>query len=182
MTSSDLISPEYLAEQKRLHAQPEGYGGKGRKWAEMVLECATRLPVCQTILDYGCGQGSLRLALRMAGTPAKISEYDPAIEGKDRPPAPAHLVVCTDVLEHVEPEKIDAVLEHLWLLSVHGLFVVVSLVETAKTLSDGRQAHILLRPERWWRERFLELGWQVSESWAIKPDKQWVAFLTKGSK
>lgn len=182
MKSSDLISPQYLAEQRLLHGRPEGYGGKGRRWSDMVLELAMRLPACQTILDYGCGQGSLALELRRRGVRAKISEYDPAIEGKDRPPSPAHLVVCTDVLEHVEPEKIDAVLEHLWLLSVHGLFVVISLVETSKTLSDGRQAHILLRTERWWREKMLELGWQVSETWAIKPDKQWVVFLTKRSK
>lgn len=175
------ISPAYLEEQKRLHAQPEGYGGKGRKWAPWVEESAMRLPVCQTFLDYGCGQGSLALALRRVWGPAiQIREYDPAIAGKDTAPQPAHLVACTDVLEHVEPHLIQNVLSHLDTLAVHGLFLVVSLVETAKTLSDGRQAHILLRPATWWRSQFERRGFELHEFLdAPKLEKQWVALATR---
>jgi 2-polyprenyl-3-methyl-5-hydroxy-6-metoxy-1,4-benzoquinol methylase len=172
----DLISDSYLEEQRRLHADPRGYGGKGRKWAMFVDNAGFHYHLSQ-ILDYGCGQGSLATTLRAMGW-EHVTEYDPAIAGKDSPPEPADLVVCTDVLEHIEPDKLDAVLDHLAALSRRALFVVISLVPTAKTLADGRQAHISLHPAAFWAER-LEQHFRVVEILAVKPDKQWVALLLK---
>lgn len=169
-----LISDAYRAEQQRLHADPRGYGGRGRKWADTVRDIA-RTYGCASILDYGCGQGSLAVALADSGL--DVREYDPAVAGKDAAPAPADLVVCTDVLEHVEPDRIWAVVGHLASLSGKALFLVVSLVETAKTLSDGRQAHILLHTPAWWREMVGAHGCLVARELAIKPEKQWVAVL-----
>lgn len=177
MTLDTLISPAYVAEQRRLHAQPRGYGQRGNKWSTQVMTIAWTHN-CESILDYGCGQGSLGEALRLSERWEDIREYDPAIPGKDALPMRADLVVCTDVMEHVEPEKLEAVLRHLTSLADAVLFVVVSIVETAKTLSDGRQAHILLRSPEWWRTRFHALGWVVEEL-PIKPEKQWVAILTR---
>ena len=168
-----LISPAYLAEQKRLHAKPEGYGGKGRRWLEEVQKLMVSFG-CSSVLDYGCGQGSLGSELRALGV--NVSEYDPAIPGKNKKPSPADLVVCTDVLEHVEPAFIDAVLDDLAALSKRAAFVVVSLVPTSKMLSDGRQAHILLRPVEWWQvsleERFIVTPVDIPN-----PEKQWGAAL-----
>lgn len=147
MTRDDLISPDYLEEQRVLHAAPRGYGQRGDKWAKTVAGIVERHHVT-SILDYGCGQGSLALALPQLG----IVEYDPAIAGKDEPPTRTFdLVVCTDVLEHVESDKIDAVVRHISRLTERYLVAVVSLVPTSKTLTDGRQAHILLRSREWWR-------------------------------
>jgi hypothetical protein len=81
------------------------------------------------------------------------------------------------VLEHVEPDKIEAVLDHLASLVRKSLFVVISLVETAKTLSDGRQAHILLREPEWWRSQFARRGFVVIDELNVKPEKQWAAVL-----
>lgn len=172
----ELISPRYRDEQVRLHAQPRGYGQRGSKWSTHVNTLVWKHG-CQSVLDYGCGQGSLRQWVAEAGRCRDIREYDPAIAGKDALPAVADLVVCTDVLEHVEPDKIDAVLAHLRSVTGRLLFVVISLVETAKTLSDGRQAHILLQAPAWWRARFEALGFAVIEELSIKPEKQWVAVL-----
>jgi 2-polyprenyl-3-methyl-5-hydroxy-6-metoxy-1,4-benzoquinol methylase len=142
----DLISDGYLDEQRALHAAPRGYGQRGDKWAKTINGIVGRHHVT-SILDYGCGQGSLARALPELG----IVEYDPAIEGKDEPPSGTFdLVVCTDVLEHIESEKIDAVVEHLSKLTQRYLVAVISLVPTSKTLRDGRQAHILLRSREWW--------------------------------
>jgi 2-polyprenyl-3-methyl-5-hydroxy-6-metoxy-1,4-benzoquinol methylase len=171
-----LISDAYVQEQRRLHADPRGYGTKGRKWALFIDQVADHFGLPE-ILDYGAGQGSLAQELRRLGWEF-VAEYDPAIEGKDKAPAPADLVVCTDVLEHVEPDKVDAVVDHLASLARRALFVVISLVPTAKTLSDGRQAHISLHPVDWWVER-LERHFRVVEVMAVKPEKQWVATLLK---
>jgi hypothetical protein len=148
ITPERLISAESLAEQRRLHAAPRGFGGRGDRWAGVVDEVA-RQHQCRTILDYGCGQGALGLVLRNAGW--AVAEYDPAIEGKDGLPGPADMVVCTDVLEHVESDRIYRVAGHLAALTQRVLVVVVALVETDKRLSDGRSAHVLLRSVPWWR-------------------------------
>lgn len=176
---SDLISPEYQAEQKRLHDDPRGYGGRGSKWAEVVAGLIETTGA-ESVLDYGCGQGTLETAtlkLMRPGRRMHWRNYDPALkELRELPKEPFDLVVCTDVLEHVEPEKIGAVLTHLRTLTRVELFTVISLVPTEKKLSDGRQAHILLRPIPWWVEVMEGAGfipWRNGFP-NPKPEKQWV--------
>lgn len=174
---SERISDAYVSEQIRLHADPRGYGQRGRKWAEHVLALVDRFEA-RSVLDYGCGTGSLGAALRVARERTlRIEEYDPAIPGKDGVVHFADLVTVTDVLEHVEPDKIGAVLRHIRQLSRKAVFVVISLVETAKTLSDGQQAHVLLRSVAWWRSAVQLSGFRIVEEPAIKTEKQWVAVL-----
>lgn len=151
MNRRDLISDAYLAEQKALHAAPRGYGGKGYKWADMVMEIVRYAGCTDSVLDYGAGQGTLAAELRLLGV--TVRNYDPAIEKWSALPEPATLVVSTDVLEHVEAEKLPAVLDHLASLGTYVL-AVIGLAETDKRLSDGRQAHISLHPADWWIEQF----------------------------
>jgi 2-polyprenyl-3-methyl-5-hydroxy-6-metoxy-1,4-benzoquinol methylase len=99
-------------------------------------------------LDYGCGQGALGRALNQ-----EISEYDPAIAGKDSSPQPADLVICTDVLEHIEPECLESVLDHLKSLTKEALFAVISTRPAKKTLADGRNAHLIIEPWSFWEEK-----------------------------
>lgn len=154
----DLISLRYLDEQRALHARPEGYGGKGSKWATTVLALAQEIGAT-SILDYGCGRGELGKALRAAGRP--IAEYDPAVSGADLLPAFADLVVTTDVLEHVEPECLVAVLAHLHRLTRKAVFFVVALTPANKTLSDGRNAHLILESRDWWHATLEHAGFRL---------------------
>lgn len=166
-----LISPGYLREQQILHAAPRGYGQRGRKWAGAVLTLIED-HLCATVLDYGCGTGSLKQELIATRPDLDVREYDPAIVGKDALPEPADLVVCTDVLEHVEEDKLDAVVGHLRALTRHVLFVVISIVPTAKTLTDGRQAHITLHYPGWWMEYFTSYNFTLVRQLHVKPEKQ----------
>lgn len=172
VSPAERISEEYRREQVLLHEAPRGYGGRGVKWLPVVDEIVTTY-AATSVLDYGCGQGSLGAGLRALRPALDVREYDPAIHGKWALPAPADLVVCTDVLEHVEPESVGAVLAHLRELSLTACFVVISLVETAKQLSDGRQAHISLHPVGWWLEQAAAVGFEVATTLTIKPEKQW---------
>lgn len=158
ISRDDLISPAYRQEQERLHRA--GYGEKGYKWADEV-EAAAHVTAASMppgdvlkILDYGCGQGTLGKELARRGW--DVANYDPAVSRFSKDPDPADFVICNDVLEHVEDDKIPTVLSHLYMLARHRVFAVVSTVETAKTLSDGRQAHISLHPFEWWEQRFRE--------------------------
>ncbi len=177
---TDYISPAYLAEQRILHAAPRGYGARGRKWAPVVLALAEEY-AATSILDYGCGSGSLVAALRLELKGVRLDEYDPAIDGKDRLPSFADLVNVTDVCEHIEPEKLSAVLAHIRMLARKVVWLVVSTCETAKTLSDGRNAHLIVQPADWWRQTVLAAGFTIQATpieARNRPDKEWMAVLT----
>lgn len=164
----DLISPDYLEAQKIMHADPKGYGNRGEEWAETVIEVAKRYDV-GSILDYGSGRGRLAEALREAGY--AVREYDPAIEGKDGPPSFADMVVSTDVMEHIEPEKLKAVLSHIRLLARKVVFLVVSCRPAQKLLPNGNNAHLIIRNKRWWRERVSAAGFRLRRSPVARPAK-----------
>lgn len=181
--SSDLITPAYLETQRVLHASPRGYGGKGDKWAPAVRLLVARYGAT-SVLDYGCGQGSLAAALRADPIPGvRISEYDPAIPAKAHRPSFADLVVCTDVLEHIEPTCLRAVLGHLGELARKAIFLVIATRPSNKTLTDGRNAHLILETETWW-ETVVREGTGCSRvlpgppSPLTKPSREWVAVLT----
>jgi len=98
---------QYQNLQKELHSRNCGYGASGFKHAQHVLELAKRLET-RSILDYGCGQQTLQKSI-----PFAITNFDPMIKGLDDEPEPHDLVVCSDVLEHIEPMCLEEVIQHL---------------------------------------------------------------------
>ena len=143
-----LISEEYRELNRQLHEHNHGYGG-GNKWAEFIGEFAEG-----TVLDYGCGKGHLSKLLPHLN----IIEYDPAIPGKDELPEPADTVVCNDVLEHVEPEYLDNVLNHLVSLTKKNLLLVIACRPGNKFLPDGSRAHRIIKSEEWWEKKLAQYG------------------------
>lgn len=142
---SDLISEGYLELQKKLHGGTKPYGVSGRKYFKDVANLAEQYGI-REILDYGCGQETLADALPMY----KVTGYDPAIEGLDVCPEKADFVVCTDVMEHIEEDKIDQVLAHIRSLNPRIVYFSIALTPASKVLDDGRNAHVSLFPPIWW--------------------------------
>lgn len=142
-----LISAEYRQLNTRLHHDNVTYGAGGGKHAPIVLKLIESVKT-HSVLDYGCGRGYLGKALAEHGIP--IWEYDPAIPGKDESPRAADLVVCTDVLEHVEPDKIVYVLDDLRRVTRKVGYFVIHTGPSSKLLADGRNAHVLQRDRAWW--------------------------------
>lgn len=178
---TDLISEKYCDLQRELHARPRGYGGKGSKWAQAVRGLVAEY-AAESVLDYGCGEGTLKLALSDLIGVARVEEWDPAVAGKEMWPAPADLVVCTDVLEHIEPEKLTTVLAHLKALTLKAVFVVIATRPSNKTMADGRNAHLIIESDAWWATRMVEAGFTVlseaPKSPLLKTSREWVAVLT----
>ncbi|HUV66463.1 MAG TPA: class I SAM-dependent methyltransferase [Sedimentisphaerales bacterium] len=86
--------------------------------------------------------------------PIEITEYDPGIPGKDDPPEPHDLVVCIDVLEHIEPDYLDNVLDDLKrVIKLCGFFTIAS-GPAGKLLPDGRNAHLIQQDMGWWIPKF----------------------------
>jgi FkbM family methyltransferase len=116
----------------------------------VVAALADRVEAIQ-ILDYGCGKQTLAAAL----PDRQVRGYDPAIPALSAPAAPADLVVCTDVLEHVEPSCIEDVLDDLCRVTGKAALITVATRPAVKTLADGRNAHLTVKPFTWWKEHFL---------------------------
>lgn len=148
------ITEAYREQNRQLHENP-AYGVSGKKWAGLVNDTYTQFQ-CVSALDYGCGKQTLAAAVPHL----MIQGYDPAIAGLDAEPDPADLVICGDVLEHVEEECVDDVLDHLQKLSKKVIILVAATRPAIKTLPDGRNAHITIKPGRWWLERIM-LRWDV---------------------
>lgn len=144
---------EYKALQQQLHAQGN-YGGSGHKHAQYVLQLAQQLG-SREVLDYGCGQCTLAKSL-----PFRITNYDPMQPEYDTEPEPHDLVVCSDVLEHIEPECLESVLEHLRSLTKRVCFIDVACRPANKTLADGRNAHLIQDEPTTWLNRVLRFGFK----------------------
>jgi len=153
-TQTDLASQLYRDQLRTKHSLMK-WGSSGASWAPEVLSFARELGA-KSVLDYGCGRGALKPAI---ASELKVFEYDPGIAGKDQLPKPADIVVCTDVLEHIEPEKIDAVLNHIRLLAKVGAYLVISMRPAREHLPDGRNAHLIIENAVWWTKKLQAGGW-----------------------
>lgn len=158
-----LISSEYKEQNRALHNRPD-YGSYGLKWAETVWQLAHQYKAA-SVLDYGAGKQTLHKTLKENEHKYRFQSrfccpehpfiknwqnYDPAVEGLDETPRPADLVTCTDVLEHVEPECLGAVLDEIANCTLKACFLVIATRPAKKTLPDGRNAHLIQEPISWW--------------------------------
>ncbi len=155
-----LISEAYRDLNRELHSHGK-YGLSGYKWAKQVDKLARQCEA-KTVLDYGCGQGTLKIGLtEHAPLPYSVLEYDPAIAGKEEKPLRSDVVVCGDVLEHIEPDCLYSVLDDLAGIARLAVFLVVATGPAMKTLADGRNAHLIVEPVDWWLPKLM-LRWRLS--------------------
>lgn len=147
MNKPHLISDTYRDLNQQLHESNLAYGVGGGKHVETVMKLCTALKT-QSVLDYGCGKGYLAKGLSFP-----IWEYDPAIPGKADAPRPADIVVCTDVLEHIELEMLGPVLLDLQRCVQKVGYFVIHTGPAIKVLADGRNAHLIQKGEAWWKKK-----------------------------
>src|SRR5277367_5220633 len=161
-----LISDSYRRQQERLHSTGN-YGVMGEKHAPMVNSIIERMGITH-LLDYGCGSRcSLAKGLKSLHK-LTYQAYDPAVERFASPPVPAQMVCSIDVLEHIEPVSLDAVLDDLRRLTEGILFATVATGPAGKWLDDGRNAHLTQQPMAWWAPKFFE-RWDVQTMQVTSP-------------
>jgi len=145
-----LITPAYKASQTAYHQGVPAYGTSSRKFVEQVRHLSDKLET-RDILDYGCGKCFLQ-----KGLPFPIQNYDPCIPEWDHRPYAADIVVCTDVLEHIEPECLEDVLADLASLTKKIALFNVACRPAKKFLQDGRNAHLIVENPNWWVDRLMK--------------------------
>jgi len=149
-------SDHYLNQLRTIHNKV--------KWGGSVIgkinEIAFFLKIMDEneVLDYGAGYGCLKEALNKQFEDRKINviEYDPGISHKSKLPDPCKLLVCVDVLEHIEPEYLNSVLDHLQELTLNIGYIGISLTQSHNSLPDGRNAHLIVESFEWWKEKLAE--------------------------
>lgn len=147
------ISDDYLIQQQKLHADSKGYGSASLGYAPLIADIM-EMTGFRSICDYGAGKQRLKIALQPIIKKFDYFPFDPAFPeyGDARP---AELVVCLDVLEHIEPEYLDEVIGQLKRLTTHVALFSIHTGAAHKTLADGRNAHLIQRPSSWWLEKLL---------------------------
>lgn len=148
--SAQLISSDYQAQQQHLHETTE-YGTMAQHYGPLVSQIVERLEVTH-LLDYGCGRKMGLTKTLKVKHKLTYQGYDPGagLEELATAPIPAQMVCCIDVLEHVEPDYLENVLNHLQELTEVIAFITVHTSAAMKVLPDGRNAHLTQQPIEWW--------------------------------
>jgi hypothetical protein len=143
-----MISEYYRDQLAQMHRWKFGCSVDG--YAKRIIDMAQEWGEA-VVLDYGAGKQSLREHLNK--TIIKYIPYEPSDPACCSAPDACGFVVCIDVLEHVEPEFIDAVLDDLRRVVLRvGLFTI-STKAASKSLPDGRNAHLIQEGRDWWAEK-----------------------------
>ena len=156
MNEKTLISNDYKNANQNLHNN-HIYGQENHSINDRIIKiigAASRIKMCKSVLDYGCGKGLLvKSLLKQFGSSIDVKGYDPGIPEYDIQYTPADIVICFDVLEHIEPENLSAVLGDISQNTL-GIFIcIIDLLPAQKKLVDGRNAHLLLAPPGWWLDK-----------------------------
>jgi len=135
-----------------------------------------------SILDAGCGSGQAMEWLiknhpefRVHGFDIAANCLNPFFKGREKEflttgclwapgdmPQGYDAVYCTDVLEHIPTEHIDAVLNNLRAAAGKAAFLGIALFEDGfGPRLVGAHLHLTVKPVEWWLERVSAAGFQV---------------------
>lgn len=120
----------------------------------------------RTILDYGAGKGLQyrphKVTIDGRHVADGIAEYwdvdevvcfDPGYPPHSAVPAGRFDgVISTDVLEHCPEEDLPWILDEIFGYATQFVYLNVACFPARKTLPNGENAHVTVRPPQWWRE------------------------------
>lgn len=174
---------ESLAEVYRSlweHTQYRVYS-PGMDYIEVALE-ALKPNLGASFIDFGCGTGRPASELRKRGYGVVGVDFaDNCLdEGIDIPFVVADLTkaisvtaeygLCTDVLEHIEPDQIDNVLMNICCAVKKGVFFSIALMpDEFGPLYGKKPLHLTLKDGPWWMAKLAQIWPRVElieETWA----------------
>lgn len=195
-----LITDGYREQNRLLHEQCDVYGVSGVHYAEMVFGLIA-LHHPHTVIDFGCGKDTLRETVyalvqeryavrgkftkprdrnrRMTPSMPIWRSYDPSIpELSMLPETPADMMICTDVMEHVERECLSEVIGYLRDMTKKVIFCSIAMKPACRKLPDGRNTHRIIKKKDFWMEKFssdfhiVELPWRTEHNFVFVGYKQ----------
>ena len=137
----------YIDQHRQSHALNDSFNGKSLVPHIAAIDALMRTHGCDTILDYGCGKAQC-WPTHWQG---RITGYDPAYGPYSaRPTGQYDMVICTDVMEHVPQSAVAAVIQDIFAFRVRWAYFSICVRASNKTLPDGTNKHVTIRPRDWW--------------------------------
>lgn len=144
------ISQEYADQLKKMHS-----GGKKLGYGDIppyTLIGVIKSHSISSVLDFGCGHGTMMGRIKEIYPNLSIQGYDPGIEKYSIFPETVDLIYSTDVLEHIEPHLLDDTLNTLWHTG-RCQYHKIACHPAKKNLPDGRNCHLIVESPNWWLEK-----------------------------
>lgn len=171
-----LTPPEMLTERDKYLKlwQREDYRrmSPGEINAATFLE-AMRIDGVGPVIDFGCGTGRGAMALAKAGLEVVLVDFVsycrdhetihlPFLEWDLTQPCPlrAPYGYCCDVMEHIPPDSVDAVITNI-MASAETVFFQIATVPDAFGKMIGQTLHMTVQPAEWWASTCERLGFAV---------------------
>ena len=133
----------------QLHYEDPDFGTSGTLIDTKLTKCIGYLKP-KSILDYGCGKGTLIKQLKeqypdieILGYDPYVSEYSSVIDRK------VDLVVNTDVIEHIPENNVCSIIEQISKISDNCFFQFHHYPAVA-ILPNGENAHCTIKPISWY--------------------------------
>jgi hypothetical protein len=157
-----LDVPSLASQYRQAHEDAEAFSGYSvlpHAWEirRMLIETGSK-----SVLDYGCGKGRQYAndCVHEWWGVKLPTLYDPGVPQFATKPAPGIMfdaVICTDVLEHIPELELDKTLQEIFLYAGRMVFLTACCRPSNRTLPDGTNAHITVKPEEFWR-RLIKVG------------------------
>lgn len=153
-----MISEQHKKIYREIHrTTPFGKRAKVPKHLDWFIKQIKPKSIC----DFGCGKGKLIETLQTTYG-IDVIGYDPAnpLYDKSINNLKVDLLISCDVLEHVEPEYINNTLKFLLTKSQY-IYHLIALSPAKLILPDGRNAHLIQESAEWWRDKFVNLSYNI---------------------
>lgn len=167
--------PEYRAE------------APGTNYVRLFLDKA-KAPAGASFIDFGCGTGRAARDIWILAQDAKVTMLDFA--GNCLDPLVDRVVssevgkcagvkfqiadltkpidvetgdygYCTDVMEHIAPEDVDAVLRNVLTSAKRVFFAISTVPDYFGPAVDGHPLHLTVEPHSWWRDKIKAIGARI---------------------
>src|SRR5262245_44787238 len=160
----------------------------GRMWAqpayrvvspgEQLVPSFMRIanpPRGASIVDLGCGTGRAGAVLASAGFHVALLDFagnclDDSVRALGLPfvkadlelplPVTAAYGLCCDVMEHIPPDQVPAVLTNI-LNAAHYVFFSIATREDACGSLINERLHLTVQPFGWWMRMFARMNCQI---------------------
>jgi Uncharacterized protein conserved in bacteria len=142
--------------------------------AERIVDTILReLRPTGRIVDFGCGTGRAAARISALGHDVLLVDFAPNCRDEEAAGLPfveldlaepmpirEQFGYCIDVMEHVPPGQVDAVICNI-MTSAPDVFFQISTVDDKCGVLIGHPLHLTVRPHAWWRAKFNDLGYFV---------------------
>jgi hypothetical protein len=123
----------------------------------------------KSILDYGCGKAEFQKYIFEKNL--KITNFDPAYEEFSKKPVGFFdLVLCIDVMEHIEESKVEEVFADIFSYS-NKVFLTISCYPAIQTLPNGKNAHYTIKEPNWWENKLKPYENKYTVIFQVKPER-----------